>query len=164
MRNSSTPRLGATVLALVAALAIGLPDSVSAQMPAKPAVSAASSSSAVTALQRALASQGIPVKVDGVLGPSTRDAIKAFQTQHHLPVTGEPDQATLAKLGMQRTAQAAPPSSSMARGAMHRHASSQGGMMQGGMMAHCHEMHKQMQQMMAQMQDMMKSMQAPKPN
>lgn len=54
----------------------------------------------VRALQQALYAQGIAVPVDGVLGPATYAAIRQYQTQHHLPVTGEPDAATLEKLGV----------------------------------------------------------------
>lgn len=36
--------------------------------------------------------------VDGVMGPDTEDALRAFQTQMGLPVTGQPDSATQAKL------------------------------------------------------------------
>ncbi|GIK83263.1 MAG: hypothetical protein BroJett024_43680 [Alphaproteobacteria bacterium] len=54
----------------------------------------------VRALQQALNAQGIAVPVDGVLGPATYAAIRQYQTQHHLPVTGEPDAATLEKLGV----------------------------------------------------------------
>ena len=54
----------------------------------------------VKALQQALKSQGITVETDGVLGDGTREAIRQYQSQHHLPVTGEPDKATLDKLGV----------------------------------------------------------------
>jgi peptidoglycan hydrolase-like protein with peptidoglycan-binding domain len=30
-----------------------------------------------------------PLSTDGVIGPETRDAIKRFQRDHNLPVTGE---------------------------------------------------------------------------
>jgi hypothetical protein len=36
--------------------------------------------------------------IDGELGPQTKDAIRAFQAEYGLPVTGEPDQATRDKL------------------------------------------------------------------
>jgi hypothetical protein len=58
------------------------------------------SSDTIRALQEALNSQGIKVTVDGVMGGATRDAIRSYQSQHHLPVTGMPDQATLDKLGV----------------------------------------------------------------
>ncbi len=165
---------GAALLALATAFTVSLPASIaSAQMPGSPAMAAGSSSVDVKALQEALNRQGVSVKVDGVMGPATREAIKTFQGQHHLPVSGEPDEATLAKLGVQGPRAAAPSASARPHGAMPGRSSPQGGMMQGrmmqgGMMAHCQEMHQQMRQMMAQMQEMMKSMQgqmpAPKPN
>ena len=165
---------GAALLALATAFTVSLPASTaSAQMPGSPAMATGSSSVDVKALQEALNRQGVSVKVDGVMGPATREAIKTFQGQHHLPVSGEPDEATLAKLGVQGPRAAVPPAQARAHGAMQGRPSPKGGMMhgrmmQGGMMEHCQEMHRQMRQMMAQMQEMMKSMQGqmpvPKPN
>lgn len=40
------------------------------------------------------------MKPSGVLDDETRAAIRQYQSQHHLPVTGEPDKATLDKLGV----------------------------------------------------------------
>ena len=62
--------------------------------------SAALSEATIKSLQEALNKQGIPVKADGVLTDETRAAIRKYQSQHHLPVTGEPDKATLDKLGV----------------------------------------------------------------
>ena len=58
------------------------------------------SPSTVRALQNSLNKQGIAVAIDGVLGDATRAAIRTYQGQHHLPVTGEPDKGTLDKLGV----------------------------------------------------------------
>ncbi len=85
--------------ALVLAASLGLGSPALAQTMA-PAGSATLSTAAVKALQEALNKQGIAVRADGVLGEATREAIKKFQSQHHLPVTGEPDKATLDKLGV----------------------------------------------------------------
>lgn len=38
------------------------------------------------------------IAVDGVLGPRTVEAIRAFQQRYKLPVTGEPDEAVIGKL------------------------------------------------------------------
>lgn len=65
-----------------------------------PTQAAQLSEDTVRALQKALNEQGIAVPVDGVLGQATYAAIRQYQTQHHLPVTGEPDAATLEKLGV----------------------------------------------------------------
>jgi hypothetical protein len=54
----------------------------------------------IKSLQEALNRQGIAVQADGRLSEETRAAIRQYQSQHHLPVTGEPDKATLAKLGV----------------------------------------------------------------
>lgn len=62
--------------------------------------SAALSEATIKSLQEALNKQGIAVKADGVLTEETRAAIRKYQSQHHLPVTGEPDKATLDKLGV----------------------------------------------------------------
>jgi peptidoglycan hydrolase-like protein with peptidoglycan-binding domain len=60
-------------------------------------VSGASASSAPTTkqIQRALG-----IKADGAYGPQTRRAMKRFQRAHGLRVTGRPDEATLAALGI----------------------------------------------------------------
>lgn len=65
-----------------------------------PSASTSLPEATVKALQQALNSQGITVETDGVLGDGTREAIRRYQSQHHLPVTGEPDKATLDKLGV----------------------------------------------------------------
>lgn len=56
----------------------------------------------IKALQEALNGQGIVVKADGIFNDETRAAIREYQLQHHLIVTGEPDKATLDKLGVER--------------------------------------------------------------
>ncbi len=135
------------------------------QMPSPPTASAAQSRSTVSVLQEALNKQGFVVKVDGVLGGETRSAIRRFQSQHHLPVTGEPDKSTLDKLGVaaaQGTAQAPMAHQGMA---MPGQANPPGGGMQGGMMGrgmmeHHAMMQRQMQSMMSMMQELMKKMEA----
>jgi len=80
------------------------------------------SSDAVTATTsqvRAL-QQRLGVTVDGVVGPQTRAAIKAFESAHGLPATGQPDAQTLTAVGVGATPQttssqpAAPTTSSKA--------------------------------------------------
>jgi len=51
-------------------------------------------------LQEALNKAGFKVKVDGLTGKKTRAALKKFQKKNGLNVTGKPDEATLAKLGI----------------------------------------------------------------
>jgi len=53
----------------------------------------------VAKLQMALNSNGAQLDVDGKMGPKTADALKAFQQQHNLKVTGRPDAATVKALG-----------------------------------------------------------------
>lgn len=116
----------------------------------------------VRALQEALNRQGISVKVDGQLSDETRAAVRKYQSQHHLPVTGEPDKATLDKLGVRlaaaaekpTTAQAPTPPSQMPQGGMMMMNCP---MMEGQMTAMM-EMMKGMMQMMQQMQGQMKGM------
>lgn len=55
----------------------------------------------VKALQQALKGQGESVKSDGVWGPHTEAALKHYQQQNGLPVTGQLDQATRSKLNLQ---------------------------------------------------------------
>ncbi|MFN3347357.1 peptidoglycan-binding domain-containing protein [Pseudorhodoplanes sp.] len=62
--------------------------------------SVALSEATIKSVQEALNKQGIAVKVDGILTEETRAAIRKYQSQHHLPVTGEPEKATLDKLGV----------------------------------------------------------------
>lgn len=54
----------------------------------------------IKALQKVVNQQDIAVKPNGILDKETRAAIRQYQSQHHLPVTGEPDKATLDKLGV----------------------------------------------------------------
>ena len=112
----------------------------------------------IKALQEALNSQGISVTITGILNDETRAAVRKYQTQHHLPVTGDPDKATLDKLGVrvsaapaeQTTGQATSPPSS---GAASPHA--------GGMMMNCPMMQGQMPAMMqGQMAAMMQGQMA----
>jgi peptidoglycan hydrolase-like protein with peptidoglycan-binding domain len=160
----------------------------------KPAatVTSAVPATTITALQQALNGQGIAVKVDGVLGEDTRAAIRSYQTQHHLPVTGEPDAATIEKLGIKAGTAASAKGMRPMQGRMAQGGTSQGGMGMGGMgkggmaqrntppaettqagMMNCGMMQgdmKQMAQMMQQMQQKMQAMEqrmqgpAPKQN
>lgn len=124
---------GAAALVFGLAVAGGLDPAPAAAQTAAPAGAAAPlSTDTVKALQEALNKQGIAVKTDGVLNEETRAAIKTYQSQHHLPVTGEPDKATLDKLGVAAQQGAAP----AGPGAPVQGASGQGtmGMGSGGMM------------------------------
>lgn len=118
----------------------------------------------IKALQEALNKQGIPVAVGGVLDQATREAIRKYQSQHHLPVTGEADPATLAKLGV-AARQSAGPTQSGSQAASQSGTTGQagatpapGGMPMGGMM-NCPMMQGQMHAMMQMMQGMMQMMQ-----
>lgn len=56
-------------------------------------------------VQKALTQQGHdPGPVDGLMGPQTIGAVKAFQKAHGLPTTGQLDASTLAKLDTRGTA------------------------------------------------------------
>jgi len=78
----------------------GVLNSTALAQTAAPSAAVSLPETTVKALQEALNKEGIAVKADGVLGGDTRAAIRQYQTQHHLPVTGEPDKATLDKLGI----------------------------------------------------------------
>ncbi len=54
----------------------------------------------VAAVQTALNSNGAQLDVDGHMGPKTVAALKVFQKQHHLKVTGKLDRATAKALGV----------------------------------------------------------------
>jgi len=53
-----------------------------------------------TQVQRFLAGDGQKVKIDGVWGPSTEAALKSYQKQDGLTVTGQLDQATRAQMNL----------------------------------------------------------------
>jgi peptidoglycan hydrolase-like protein with peptidoglycan-binding domain len=54
----------------------------------------------VANVQTALNNNGAHLEVDGHMGPKTVAALKAFQKQHHLKVTGKLDSATAKALGV----------------------------------------------------------------
>lgn len=125
---------GAAALVIGLAVAGGLEPAPAAAQTAAPAGAAAPlSADTVKALQEALNKQGIAVKTDGVLSDETRAAIKKYQSEHHLPVTGEPDKATLDKLGVVSQQGSAAPAG---QGTPAQGATGQGtmGMGSGGMM------------------------------
>ena len=122
------------------------------------------------ALQEALNKQGITVNADGVLNEETRAAIRKYQTQHHVPVTGEPDKATLDKLGV-RTGAAPTSAPVLAQGASAPPPASSSQPQTSpvspppaGMMMDCSMMQGQMQTMMQMMQGMMQMMTAQTPS
>jgi len=141
--------------------------------PPTAATSIALTEPAIKALQEALIKQGIVVKVDGVLNDDTRAAVKKYQTQHHLPITGEPDKATLDKLGVRQgavpgpspvLAQAAPASpagnpSAPTQTPASPDASTQPGQLPGSAAMSCPMFQGQMQAMMQMMQGMQGMMQ-----
>jgi photosystem II stability/assembly factor-like uncharacterized protein len=63
----------------------------------------------VMQIQQALNNIGYHLaEIDGKLGPETTAALKRFQTDRHLLLTGKPDDITLAALGISKTADAKP--------------------------------------------------------
>jgi peptidoglycan hydrolase-like protein with peptidoglycan-binding domain len=55
----------------------------------------------IKSVQAALRRLGIySGQVDGILGPDTKRAVKDYQVENKLPVTGQPDQRLNALLGM----------------------------------------------------------------
>jgi len=59
----------------------------------------------VMQIQQALSNIGYHLaELDGKLGPETTAALKRFQTDRHLLLTGKPDDITLAALGISKTA------------------------------------------------------------
>jgi hypothetical protein len=99
------PKTSALAAMMAAAATILSPVLASVSAVAQPATMTAPTTAtmpeaAIRSLQEALNKQGIAAKVDGILTEETRAAIRKYQSQHHLPVTGEPDKATLDKLGV----------------------------------------------------------------
>ena len=122
MKKSTASFVAGIAFIALAAGGVPLPAQAQTAAPA-PAAPAGLSSATVKALQEALNKQGITVKTDGVLDDTTREAVKKYQSQHHLPVTGEPDKATLDKLGVASQSGALAPTGQAPTGA---------GMMQPG--------------------------------
>lgn len=60
----------------------------------------AAANAEVKALQEALDQAGYTLKADGRMGPKTRAALKKYQKDNGLKVTGKTDQATKDKLGV----------------------------------------------------------------
>jgi Putative peptidoglycan binding domain len=54
----------------------------------------------VVILQESLAAEGLPVSVDGVYGPETADAVRAFQEQEQLTIDGVVGSETAEALGI----------------------------------------------------------------
>ncbi len=150
-------KLSATAFVVTMLLVGASPSHVAFAQTAPPvlATSVTLTEPVVKALQEALNKQGIAVKVDGVLNDDTRAAVKKYQTQHHLPVTGEPDKTTLDKLGIRLSAA---PGSMPTQTSTSPDASTQPGQMAGGAM-NCPMMQGQMQAMMQMMQSMQGMMQ-----
>ncbi|MBX9775785.1 MAG: peptidoglycan-binding protein [Xanthobacteraceae bacterium] len=148
------------VAALAAMLIVGVSPGVDAfAQTAPPAAStpAPLTEPVIRSLQEALIKQGIAVKVDGILNDETRSAIRRYQSLHHLPVTGEPDKATLDKLGVRVAAATGQPSTAGQSASQTTPPAAQ--TPQGGMMMNCPMMQGQMDGMMQMMQGMMKMMQ-----
>ena len=59
-----------------------------------------STGASVKALQKALDANGAKLTVDGIFGPRTESAVKAFQSKHHLTVDGIVGPATWKALGI----------------------------------------------------------------
>jgi peptidoglycan hydrolase-like protein with peptidoglycan-binding domain len=72
----------------------------SAAPAAQPMAQKAMPSEQVKALQTALNKNGAKLKVDGLMGARTKDALKKYQSANGLRATGESDAATRAKLGI----------------------------------------------------------------
>jgi peptidoglycan hydrolase-like protein with peptidoglycan-binding domain len=68
--------------------------------PAKKAAAKKGGSESVKALQTALNKNGASLKVDGMMGKGTRDALKKYQSANGLKATGRVDAATKSKLGV----------------------------------------------------------------
>jgi peptidoglycan hydrolase-like protein with peptidoglycan-binding domain len=54
----------------------------------------------VMAVQKALNGAGFTLKEDGMMGKNTRHALKKYQKDNKLKVTGKADMETMAKLGI----------------------------------------------------------------
>lgn len=117
MSKRSKGKITGLALAAVVGLALSVaPVAMAADQPAaaqpavaKPAAAAPAKtkgkkavkrSPKVRALQDALNRKGAELKVDGIMGPKTRTALKKFQKESGLKVTGKLDAATKKALGL----------------------------------------------------------------
>src|SRR5215467_11127717 len=94
-----------TAAFLAALVVFGLPfASVAQPKPVPHAKPPAGQDADILKVQQALKEKGHdPGPVDGILGPSTRAALQAFQKSQGLDPSGRLDRVTLAKLGVQLT-------------------------------------------------------------
>jgi hypothetical protein len=76
------------------------PTPVTAAPPPPPPPTPAKPMNHVAAVQTALNNNGAQLDVDGHMGAKTVAALKAFQKDHHLKVTGKMDRATARALGV----------------------------------------------------------------
>ena len=67
----------------------------------KKSVKKAMPSEKIRAVQTALNNDGFTLQEDGFMGKKTKAALKKFQKENGLKVTGKADKETLAKLGIQ---------------------------------------------------------------
>src|SRR5262245_65326339 len=102
--SRKTSQVGAAALMLAVILGASFSSGTIAQTTSSPTTTASTlSPSVIKALQEALSKQGFTVETTGVFDDTTRNALRRFQTQHHLTVTGEADRATLTKLDRKST-------------------------------------------------------------
>ena len=135
-------QVGAAALVLAVILGASFSSGTIAQTTSSPATTASTlSPSVIKALQEALNKQGVPVETTGVFDDATSNALRRFQSQHHLTVTGQADQATLSKLGIAdrpasspSTIGQAPPSTAGSVSPPQAPAQDSSGMMGGPMM------------------------------
>jgi len=74
-----------------------------------PTLRVGSRGTAVTRLQRLLTDNGFPATIDGIFGPRTEAAVRAFQTSRGLAVTGIVDIRTWTALGVNCVGPTPPP-------------------------------------------------------
>ena len=100
-RVIATISIGAT-MAVAPLLPTGAPVLADAPAVAVTGLARGSQGEAVKKVQQALLNQGLAVSggADGVFGPGTESALKAFQTQHGLNATGIVDDASALALGL----------------------------------------------------------------
>lgn len=151
-------RLGFSILLVAVTLTVLVPYQHAFAQQATPPATAALSEATIRALQEALGKQGFTVAINGVLNDETRAEIRKYQSAHHLPVTGEPDKATLDKLGVRLSAAQSPIVAQGTTPPMQPGQMPQGGMMMNDPMM----MQGMMTGMMQMMQGMMGMMQGQK--
>lgn len=78
----------------------GVPPASAQEAPSSAGAARVFPEETIRSAQETLKKKGFRVRVDGTMDDRTREQIRHFQSRHHLPASGELDEATLNQLGV----------------------------------------------------------------